>query len=280
MPRASATYKIEQCEDITSVETFISSVFKLRSRNNDRKFWYRGHSNYDYKLVPSIGRPYEYGGEARTFKTTNEEIYLLHRFRRRAYPHLERALTAGEAIFVARHHGLPTRLLDWTANALFALYFAVRREPQASEKSKPDGKIWAMAYSQTWGLDAFKLAKYENEAELFEHRVSGRKDCHSIKIVYPLFNTPRLLAQDGAFTFHSHPSKSLEEYESEGQKFIREELDIEVLFWWHIVGDKKNDIIKQLSGLGITERSVFPDLDGVARSLLETAVLWSSNDPI
>jgi hypothetical protein len=90
-----------------------------------------------------------------------------------------------------------------------------------------------------------------------------------------VYNSPRLLAQDGAFTFHSNPWKSLESYADEQVVFADEDLDIAKLYWWHIPAKYKINIIKELSGLGITHRSVYPDLDGVARSLLETEVLWS-----
>jgi hypothetical protein len=69
------------------------------------------------------------------------------------------------------------------------------------------------------------------------------------------------------------PWKPIEEYE--GKEFTRETLDIERLYSWHMPAEKKERIIKELSGLGITRRIMFPDLDGVAKSLWETEVLWS-----
>ena len=64
--------------------------------------------------------------------------------------------------------------------------------------------------------------------------------------------------------------------ECAGFDFIRDNLDIEKLYSWRVPQAHKTRIIKGLSGLGITERIVFPDLDGVAKSLWETAVLWSA----
>src|SRR5439155_16570701 len=109
--------------------------------------WYRGQSMESYSLTPSVGRDLEYAGRKVRLGREREQ-QLLHRFRRRAYPHAERVMTAGEAIFVARHHGLPTRLLDWTANALYALYFA------SVADQEHDGKLWAMLpRSDTADLD-------------------------------------------------------------------------------------------------------------------------------
>jgi hypothetical protein len=185
-------------------------------------------------------------------------------------------MTAGEALFLARHHGLPTRLLDWTANALFSLYFA------CVENLEDDGRVWAMhCRSATSDVDAFMLAKQSDESSLFScPKCDGTRcdpgrpsDKYALKIVYPFYNSPRLLAQDGAFTMHSDPQTPIEDLK--GKEFAKENLDIETLYWWRIPAARKVPIIRELSGLGITRRTVFPDLDGVAKSLWETEVLWN-----
>jgi hypothetical protein len=166
-------------EDIKSVKQFVSEIFKLRAPIGDPKLWYRGHSDICYKLRPTVGREQVYVQKRVTFDC-NQEISLLHRFRRRAYPEIGRAMTAGEAIFLARHHSLPTRLLDWTANALFALYFACFENPDA------DGKVWAMLpRAERQDLDAFKLARLKDEPDLFDYRVTDNRSTDAIKMVHP-----------------------------------------------------------------------------------------------
>src|SRR5882672_9414197 len=133
-------FSISPCGCVDTVHNFLAEIFKLHVSPPDSdqgKMWYRGHSCFDYKLTPSVGREHKYAGKKLNL-TAEQEISLLHRFRRRAYPSEGRSLTAGEAIFIARHHLLPTRLLDWTANALFSLYFA------CFEKYDVDGKVWGM----------------------------------------------------------------------------------------------------------------------------------------
>jgi FRG domain-containing protein len=258
---------------ITSVPAFLERLLELRERHNNRKLWYRGHDDPTYKLVPTIGRKQKYAGRE-LILPPRMEWELLHRFRRRIYLEIGRLLPAGEALFVARHHGLPTRLLDWTANALYGLYFACCGDP------KGGGTLWAIKrFDDPEELDSLDVARCEGEKKLIA-KLSGqgiRKRWPStpkrLKLVEPLFNSPRLRAQDGAFTVTNAPTKPLDEFAT--RECDRKELDIEILFKWSIAPGGKPRILRELSGLGVTHRIVFPDLDGIAKSLWETEVLWS-----
>ncbi len=117
------TFTIEPRGEISSALDFVGAVFELRKSLSNEKLWYRGLSRSTYQLIPTIGRELEYAEKSKTFDK-REELDLLHRFRRRAYPMVGRIMGHTEAMLLARHHGLPTRLLDWTASPLFALYFA------------------------------------------------------------------------------------------------------------------------------------------------------------
>src|SRR5689334_22945569 len=103
-----STFQRRDMGPIASVEGFIAALFRLRGEYPNDKVWFRGHGSSDYKLLPTIGREHEYGGRRKMF-TPKDEKDLLHRFRRRGYPHDSRMINAGEALFLARHHGLPTR---------------------------------------------------------------------------------------------------------------------------------------------------------------------------
>jgi hypothetical protein len=94
---------------------------------------FRGQGEH-WALRPTVGRSERYKAE--------NELRLFREFKRLALPHISRDLvrTEWDWLFVAQHHGLPTRLLDWTTNPLIAAFFAT--EPSAANKR--DGEIIAI----------------------------------------------------------------------------------------------------------------------------------------
>jgi hypothetical protein len=253
------TFAKEDRGQIDSVARFVQSIAEL---SGDQKLWFRGHAKSSWSLIPTIGREQCYGGKRRTLRP-DDEWMLLHRFRRRCYAEMDRAISPLEAMFLARHHGLPTRLLDWTANALVALYFA------CSEAADQEGRLWViLPYGVRGDIDVFDAIHITRDVELIE-----RMGEQGIKILFPLFNSRRALAQDGAYTIHPDPWRPLDCYQNE--PFEEGRLDMERLYAWAVPSGAKIEILRQLSNLGITYRTAFPDLDGIARSLWETQVLWT-----
>jgi len=257
--------------NVSSVVEYVGRCLELSGADRKRRFLYRGHPRGTDPLVPTIGRAWSYSGASKQF-TRAEEIKLLHRFRRRVFPLLGK-LPPLEALFVARHYGLPTRLLDWTANALYALYFA------CASLTEVDGAIWILRERDDLdehSLDPFELAAIDTEEGLLRpHARRGRRRAalspDQVKIIFPIFNSSRIVAQEGIFTLHANPGKPLEHYS--GVPFAPGEMDIAALYCLRIAAACKRVLVRELNGLGITHRTVFPDLDGIVRSLWETEVL-------
>ncbi|GAB4191739.1 MAG: hypothetical protein Tsb002_20780 [Wenzhouxiangellaceae bacterium] len=84
---------------------------------------YRGVTKAEYELLTTLGRVALKDGK--DYKTTEKR--LLRTFQERAIPYISnKPENDWEWLALAQHHGLPTRLLDWSRNPLVATYFAIR----------------------------------------------------------------------------------------------------------------------------------------------------------
>lgn len=248
-----AKFTFEDGGAIESLEHFLGEIKNFGGRGPAQTY-FRGQGEPVAELMPSIGRRQHHAGKSVTF-TQKEERSLLKRFRRYAYEYFKRVPTEWETLFLARHHGLPTRLLDWTANPLVALYFA------ASEgKLEVDGTVWAIA----------RRAEAREELDVFADEPSPL-DVRGIRVMFPVNPSPRLTAQSGVFTLHGDPWSDL--VKCAGKNYADDELDIAHLKRWTVPGGKKAGIILDLERVAINSRTLFPDLDGLARGLWETEVL-------
>jgi hypothetical protein len=90
-------FYIDRHGPISSLQGFLDSLFKLRETIDNVKLWYRGEARTEKPLLPTAGRKQRYF-EKESSLTIGQERELLHRFRRRAFPRIGRAITAGEGI--------------------------------------------------------------------------------------------------------------------------------------------------------------------------------------
>lgn len=207
------------------VETVCSSAYN--------GYVFRGVADFkNYKLIPTIGR--KLAGQSLS-KMTREERYWLKRFRLEAVPHVTKALSAWEWMVLARHHGLPVRLLDWTRNPLIALYFAV------CENTGTLAAVYAERFSRNIDI--------ESGTDPFSVKKVGK--------FQPPYSAPRIAAQSSVFTIHPNPGK---EYESETLRCLK------------IPSEIIPDIKISLRRCGIHPATVFPDLSGIAESIVNNSL--------
>lgn len=188
---------------------------------------YRGVPRRSYKLIPDIGRYKKFDAS----NIEDAEKTILRLFKEQALPYLGfRPQTEWEWLAIARHHGLPTRLLDWSRNPLVAAYFAVEDE------SDEDSVIYA--------YESHTYLRTENIEDPFERETVGK--------FVPTHVTRRITAQVGVFTIHPKPKEPFDSPE------IRQLI---------IKKNFRKPLKKILYRYGIHRASLFPDLDGLARHI-------------
>lgn len=215
--------------DVTSVHQLLEIAAKRHFTKARGQWVFRGHSDASYKLIPSVGR----GGH--TSKSTQKyEQSLFRAFRREAGAYLDPLPTnEWEWLSAAQHHGLPTRLLDWSHNPLAALYFAVEGN-EAKE-----GEVFAL------------------NAPLKAPESISRKSPFEVQRAmkyYPNIVSPRIRAQEGLFVICPEPEVPLD------QK-LRSDWAIERIA---VPATAKVRLRYELFRLGVHESSLFPHIDGLA----------------
>ena len=154
------------------------------------------HANHTWSLTPSALR---YALKSKRDKALD----LISEFRRIAEIKLTRPPTDAEHlkwIQVARHYGLPTRLLDWTENALIALYFSC-------DDANSDGMVFLLKPVDLNRTSKFnRILNPQQDAEFIARylRLDGGLRSRGLRTVAinPIWNSERIMLQRGTFTLH------------------------------------------------------------------------------
>ncbi|MGZ5029412.1 MAG: FRG domain-containing protein [Methylobacter sp.] len=223
--------------DITSFENFHREFEKY---HRDNRWMYRGQAKSDWSVVPKAGRqPY----------CERDDLEYLESWARRATEFIGKSPeNIWEAMALAQHHGLPTRLLDWSYNPLVAAFFACLDEPSS------DGIIYC----------------YMPDVQILHKKAEPQKLTQVMKY-RPNVIASRIGRQSGLFSVHPKPKKDLRDSIGEGEKLTS----------YVIKASYKQKMLFELNHYGINRLTFMGDLDGLSvhmRWTLENRRYWSDHN--
>jgi hypothetical protein len=246
-------------------------AFQENAQKLGYPLWYRGHRRAEWPLKTTLHRRVEENLRAvGTVVPEGEQVEMLRdvykslyrKYKARAWHLLSsRELSDWGIVFSMQHHGIPTRLLDWTESFACALYFAHdEREPS------DDAAIFILSPEElnevnfgsrgqvALGEDITGSANLELSS-YHPGYVSFTRPLHTIA-VFPVLSNPRMVAKQSTFTLVGDPFQSLDERYS--QCILKIVLPADTYY------DSKHF----LRLVGTSHFKYFPDLQGLKRELM------------
>lgn len=216
---------------------------------------YRGMNNENDQLSTTLMR---LAGEDHKI-----ERHLLRNFKKYAHNDLVETDSLWHWLAVAQHHGLPTRLLDWTYSPLIAMHFATSR----LEDFDKNGAIWAIDYEQAHSVlpKSLKTSLYKEGANMFTTSVLSDeiKDLTEfdqletepfLLMFEPSSMNDRIINQYALFSIMSNSNATVDVWAKKHPDICRKIIIPASLKW---------EVRDKLDQSNITERVLFPGLDGL-----------------
>ncbi|WP_298975068.1 FRG domain-containing protein [uncultured Roseobacter sp.] len=244
----------------------LDDLFTLfREKSSSRDMLFRGQSDADWELVPSLYRQGIGGINVGRGPRHNERAYdavekrISNRFFSEGYPFLttiERSTRNDLAIM--QHFGCPTRLLDWSRDPLVALYFALY-----SSKENTDAALYLI--SPTGQIGTTIDGPYPAG---LPHR--GR-----LMMIAPSTIDRRVIAQKSMFTIQSFGENELEFTPLDRREILREtpvnptdpHEQTTAFVKFIIPNGRKWYLMDRLLSMGVNHATLFPGLEGIGSSI-------------
>ncbi len=222
---------ILDARDINSIEDYLQGIEKYAPRTI-----YRGVAKTSYGLVARVGRDRENLDEDEMQRIEKD---IIGDFKRMCIPYLSTEYLGREPhndfewMALAQHHGVPTRLLDWTSNLLVALFFAVEKHQDEN----------GLVYAINGEFSQIELGTSKSPWEL-----------QRMHLYSPRHISQRVRAQSSLFTVQKHPNR-------------RYDMGSKTIYKVNIPAHLKDEFAHRLRSFGIAYNNLFPNLDGIGKEL-------------
>ena len=263
MPRKRAvrTYRVYR---LTSWDAFLELVINPPYSN-----WaFRGERDERWPLYSSLSRYLQNFGVHKDAWPEQEER-ILRIFKRKAHQFLERPPEWDDDfqwLALMQHHGAPTRLIDFTWSPYVAAFFAL-------ERATGEAAVWAVNPARIQSRRAPTPPQYDPRVKgnFKKYYLKGTR--RFIWVGEPLTMNRRLIAQSGTFALAGKLDEPMEaivsRYPHPEDAMVKFILPVKLI---------REQAMRELYRMNITWATLFPDLDGLARSLrYELEFHWAYN---
>lgn len=238
--------------DISTWTEFV----KLVSEGRFSKWAFRGQAKETWPLLSKLTRELK-NRDVHPVHWEGQEEYILRHFQRNSFHFVAKMAEVDDTprwLALMQHHGAPTRLLDFAWSPYVAAFFAL-------EAATEDSAVWAVNSGDLRSY-AFGPFKGENPRPLPINALLksvGIHDPDTVVFGEPYFKNQRLIAQSGTFAWPQDITRPLELILGGRPNMVAK-----IIFRGK---DVRREGLKELLRMNITNATLFPDLDGLAKSL-------------
>ncbi len=259
MYRERAIKSIDDLFPLLKERPFESEIGRFRSN-----YVYHGTSNASFKLSTALQR------NCKDRQRELEPSILRNFSKYAAFEDPEIESSVWRQLIIGQHHGLPTRLLDWTYSPLIGLHFAVN-DQNLAKMDRNDCVLWKIDVAELHALlpENYQEVLRKNQATICTIRMLDslaptleqydrdmRAD--SMLIIEPPSIDQRIINQYSYFSIVPHGIADVEDFlKQRTQNTVKYIIDRQIR--WEI-----SDMLDQFN---ITERTIYPDLDGLTKML-------------
>jgi hypothetical protein len=303
--------EVEQ-QPIKTISQYLDAVYEiLEGMGTHNIIWFRGENSDQYKLCPGLFRklhskPVAYCMDFKDASELNQlESNIDGHFYRQSFQFFSRNNIANSKwfrYFLKQHYGLQTRLLDWTENALYALFFALNngvsnrkadRNKNPKEETMPKARVWLLS---PYELNNFSVKQLVQDAKGDFRKIFTTLDFGDEEI--PAEN---LLNEKGELRMRQLSRKYMElEFEENEELYpiaiyppdldnrmaaqqscftmfgnvvyglqYQELRERKIINHIDVDLNSATGLLNKLQAIGITYYSIYPDLDGLGKAIGE-----------